>query len=101
MKDYRLSEIKKICEELSTGKERECEICPLQTCICSFLEVAPADWNIDEPSVQITDDIILAVKQTIGSFGTLDEMTEMLTLDCSDIDSIAEMIAEKFCGGEE
>lgn len=48
MKDYKLSEIKKICEELSTDQDRKCGICPLRTGICGFLYVAPADLDIDE-----------------------------------------------------
>lgn len=48
MKDYKLSEIKKICKALSTDYDRKCGICPIRISICSFLEVAPATWDIDE-----------------------------------------------------
>lgn len=48
MKDYRLSEAKKICNAHYTGHYTQCEICPLRTGICIHLDVAPAYLNIDE-----------------------------------------------------
>lgn len=48
MKDYKLSEIKKICEKYSTDYDRFCEKCPLHNHVCRELEGAPATWEIDE-----------------------------------------------------
>lgn len=48
MKDYKLSEIKKICEKYSTDYDRFCEKCPLGNGVCGEIENAPATWEIDE-----------------------------------------------------
>lgn len=48
MKDYKLSEIKKICEKYSTDYYRSCGKCPLRNNVCGALEEAPATWNIDQ-----------------------------------------------------
>ena len=48
MKDYKLSEIKKICEKYSTDYYRSCNKCPLGNGVCEEIENAPATWEIDE-----------------------------------------------------
>lgn len=87
MKDYRLSEIKEICE--NAVHHNSCNVCPFTKYCdgCSLDLLLPYLWNIDESIKDPSkDDIILAVKQTIGSFGTLDG---------NDIDHIAEQIAKE------
>ena len=54
MKDYRLSEIKKICEEHSTDYDRFCGKCPLRNSVCKELENAPATWEIDKRDIKQT-----------------------------------------------
>lgn len=84
MKDYKLSEIKKICKAHYTGHYTQCEICPLRTGICSYLNVAPAYFNIDEedgeedgePKVKRAhtyEEIALFVKKQIASDTVYDE----------------------------
>lgn len=47
MKDYRLSEIKEMCEERTDG---DCSLCPLEDFCWNELTNKPEDWkfNIDE-----------------------------------------------------
>lgn len=54
MKDYKLSEIKKICEEHSTDYDRLCGKCPLRNGVCKEIENAPATWEIDEKEYKET-----------------------------------------------
>ena len=103
MRDCRLSEIKSLCvKHIIKYKYCNNKCAFYSKCYDMCGQISPCDWQIDKPIKDPSkDDIILTVKKAIGSFGTLDKMTETLTFDCSDIDNIAEMIAEKFFGGEE
>ena len=47
MKDYRLSEIKKICEEHHKYSGGECKTCPIFD-FCSSYWISPRHWEIDE-----------------------------------------------------
>lgn len=46
MKDYKLSEIKKICEE------SKCERCPIEN-ECGLIKLTPQEWDIDSNKEKI------------------------------------------------
>lgn len=79
MKDYKLSEIKKICEKYSTDYDRFCEKCPLRNNVCRELEVAPATWEIDEKEYKETG--VALTREECDSKVLLDEDHFLRVLD--------------------
>lgn len=78
MKDYRLSEIKKICEEYSTDYSRLCRKCPLGNGVCKEIENAPATWEIDEKEYKET---VVLTREECDSKVILDEDHFLRVLD--------------------
>ena len=79
MNDYKLSEIKKICEEHSTDYDRLCGKCPLRNNVCRELEVAPATWGIDEKEYKET--VVVLTREECDSKVILDEDHFLRVLD--------------------
>ena len=79
MKDYRLSEIKKICEEHSTDYDRLCGECPLRNNVCKEIENAPATWEIDEKEYKET--VVVLTREECDSKVILDEDHFLRVLD--------------------
>ena len=48
MKDYRLSEIKAICESHQTYPFHRCEECEIREECRGFSKVCPSNWKIEE-----------------------------------------------------
>lgn len=78
MKDYKLSEIKKICEEHSTDYNRLCGECPLRNGVCNEIENAPATWEIDEKGYKET---VVLTREECDSKVILDEDHFLRVLD--------------------
>lgn len=78
MKDYKLSEIKKICEEHSTDYDRLCGKCPLRNGVCKEIENAPATWEIDEKEYKET---VVLTREECDSKVILDEDHFLRVLD--------------------
>ena len=78
MNDYKLSEIKKICEEHSTDYCRLCGECPLQNNVCREIENAPATWEIDEKEYKET---VVLTREECDSKVILDEDHFLRVLD--------------------
>ena len=71
MKDYKLSEIKKICEKHSTHYNRLCEKCQLRNGVCKEIENAPATWEIDEKEYKET--VVVLTKEECDNKVILNE----------------------------